>query len=72
MSQFALPILGFDDGGPTYPSLVIWKDGTVICGGILGDMSPETLAREKAEWERKAELRQQTNVILLEDWRQND
>jgi len=35
-------------------------------------MSPETLAREQAERERKEGLRQQSNVILLEDWRQND
>jgi hypothetical protein len=72
MSQFALPIIGFDNWEP--PMRVRWADGTKLtyCG-ILGDMRPETLAREKAEQSRKEALRQQRNVFLLEDWRlQND
>jgi hypothetical protein len=52
---------------------VEWKDGTTVCGGILGSaFDPAALAREAAEQARKYELRQQPNVVLLEDWRQND
>jgi hypothetical protein len=67
------PILGFDDCRADPLIHVRWKNGaSVATVSILGDMAPETLAREKAERLRKAELRQQTNVVLLEDWRQND
>jgi hypothetical protein len=65
--MLSLPILGFDDG-PTDPSCVVWKDGTVVYRGILGDLSPKTLAREKAEQEHKQQLRD-SGVVLLEDFR---
>ena len=59
------PILGFSN----CPTEVRWRDGTAIAGGILGDMSMEALARMKAEQERNEELRQQPNVVLLDDFR---
>jgi hypothetical protein len=71
MADFVLPVLGLGDEQMS-PVTVTWRDGTVICRGILGDMSSETLARQRAEQLRQEELRQQTNVVLLEDWRQND
>lgn len=56
-AMYRLPMLGFDDWA-SYPSVSVqWKDGTVICRGVLGDMSPKTLAREKAEEARKERLR---------------
>jgi hypothetical protein len=67
------PILGFDDWAANPSVHAQWADDTPVATvGILGDMSPETLAREQAERECKEGLRQQSNVILLEDWRQND
>ena len=68
MSQFALPLLGFDDWSPSVH--VQWRDRTPVATlGILGDMSLETLAREQTERARKEALRRQSNVFLLEDWR---
>ncbi len=64
------PILGFDEWRTNPLAHVQWKDGTPVTTlGLLGDMSVETLARRKAEQVRKQELRQQTNIVLLEDWR---
>lgn len=63
MSKWSPPILGLSD------TQVVWRDGTIVCGGILGRVDPEELARERAERERKEELRQQPNVVLLDDWR---
>jgi hypothetical protein len=55
--------------GAATPSVhVQWKDGAPVATvGILGDMSPETLAREKAARGRIEELRQQN--VILDDWR---
>jgi hypothetical protein len=65
------PMLGFDAVADLVR--VEWKDGTTVCGGILGRaFDPAALAREAAKRARKEELRQQTNVVLLEDWRQKD
>jgi hypothetical protein len=46
MTEFCLPILGFgDENHPSYT--VVWKDGTVLCRGILGDFPHnETVALE--------------------------
>jgi hypothetical protein len=67
------PILGFDDWRANPSVHVQWKDGTPVASvGILGKFDSETIATEKAERERKEELRQQTNVVLLEDWRHDD
>ena len=45
--SWRLPILGFDNFEPKF---VQWANGTRIpYSGILGDMSPKTLAREQAE-----------------------
>ena len=64
------PMLGFDAANL---ARIQWRDGTTVCGGILGHaFDPAALAREATERARKEELRQQTNVVLLEDWRQND
>jgi hypothetical protein len=68
MPEFSLPVLGFSDWSPN-PSCVQWKNGTVICRGILGAFDPETLAAERAEQERKEELRSHDNIVLLEDYR---
>jgi hypothetical protein len=62
------PILGFDEWRSNPSVQIQWADGTVVYRGILGDMSPETLAREKAEREHKEELRDR-NVVVLDDWR---
>ena len=67
MPEFALPILGFN-GRPPDALRVQWADGTYICGGILGDLRPETLALEKAEQEQKQELRNR-DVVVLDDYR---
>jgi hypothetical protein len=65
----SLPILGFDDWRSSPSVEVQWKDGTPVASvGILGDMSPETLAREQAEREHKEELRNR-DVIVLDDHR---
>ena len=49
---------------------VEWADGTTACGGILGNaFDPEALAREAADRAHKEYMRQQPNVILLEDFR---
>ena len=67
------PILGFDDWRANPSVHVRWKDGAPIASvGILGDMSPETLAREKAEEARKEELRSHDNVVLLEDFNEEE
>ena len=69
MSDFILPVLGLGDEQSS-PTTVIWRDGTVICRGILGGaFDPETLAAEQAEQDRKEELRSHENIVLLEDWR---
>ena len=65
MRDWSPPVLGLTD------TLVVWRDGSIICGGILGRIDPAELAAERAELERKEELRAQPNVILLEDWRQS-
>jgi hypothetical protein len=38
--NFALPILGFGDGDAP-PSIVKWRDGTVVYRGILGGFDPQ-------------------------------
>jgi hypothetical protein len=63
MNKFALPILGFDDGGPS-PSRVQWKDGTVVYCGILGAFDPKWEAKQT----RKQKLRD-SGVALLEDYK---
>jgi hypothetical protein len=68
MSEFILPVLGLG-AEDRRPHTITWLDGTVVCRGILGDFSPETVAREKAEQDRKDELRSNENVVLLDDWR---
>jgi hypothetical protein len=69
MPEFGLPVLGFSDWSPN-PSCVQWKNGTVICRGILGGaFDPETLAAEQAERDRKDALRNHDNVVLLDDYR---
>lgn len=51
----------------------IRRDGTFVCGGILGAaFDPEVKAHLEAERAPKEELRNQPNVVLLEDWRQSD
>jgi hypothetical protein len=61
------PMLGFDAVANLVR--VEWKDGTTVCGGILGHaFDPAALARQAAEQARKEELRQQPNVVLLEDY----
>lgn len=60
------PMLGFTACAANTVN-VVWRDGTAV--GILGNLSAESLARDKAEQERKDELRQQANVILLDDFR---
>lgn len=69
MSEWRPPILGFSNSAGDIER-VVWRDGTAVCGGILGDLSFEALARMRAEEARKDELRNQPNVVLLEDWRQ--
>ena len=74
MPEFSLPILGFDDG-PTDPSLVVWKDGTVVCRGILGELDAEWLkdyqGRLQAErdYQQKLQELRDRDVVVLEDWR---
>ena len=60
-----MPVLGLTD------TAVVWRDGTVVCGGILGRVDPEVLAQERAEAARKEMLRSQPNVYLLEDFRRD-
>jgi hypothetical protein len=62
------PILGFTNYAADL-ARVVWKDGSAVCGGILGRLDPEVLAQEAAERARKEELRQQPNVVLLEDYK---
>ena len=76
MGEWSPPILGFTNCAADI-TRVVWKDNTTVCGGILGDSTQlaatmADLAREKAERERKDELRRQPNVVLLEDWRRTD
>jgi hypothetical protein len=72
MPEFSLPVLGFSDGPPT-PSLVVWKDGTVV--GILGALDAEWLkdyqGRLEAELEYKRKLEELRNrdVVVLDDYR---
>jgi hypothetical protein len=61
-------MLGFDAAADLVR--VEWKDGTTVCGGILGHaFDPEALAREAADRAHKEFMRQQPNVILLEDYK---
>jgi hypothetical protein len=63
--NFSLPVLGFSDRPPEDSVRVEWRDGTVVYCGILGKFDADTIAAEA----RKEELRQQPNVILIEDHR---
>jgi hypothetical protein len=61
-------MLGFDYVASL--TRVEWKDGSTVCGGILGHaFDPEALAREAADRAHKDYLRAQANVILLEDYK---
>jgi hypothetical protein len=61
-------MLGFDAAANLVR--VEWKDGTTVCGGILGGaFDPEALAREAADRAHKDYLRAQPNVVLIEDWK---
>lgn len=60
------PILGFRNYAADITQ-VVWKDGTAVCGGILG--TSEQLAAALAEQARKEELRAQPNVVLLSDYK---
>ena len=57
MTELAVPILGFgDEQSP--PVIVVWRDGTVLCRGILGralDPVPEPERRD--------------NVVSFDEWR---
>jgi hypothetical protein len=67
MSDFILPVLGLG-AEDRRPHTITWRDGTVVCRGILGDFNCETLEREKAEQAHKQEL-PDSGVVLLEDFR---
>ena len=71
MTEFSLPILGFD---PTRlcDVEVVWADGTPV-SGLLGSDIKEALARcqaEETEEAAKQELRDQ-GVTVLDDHRRN-
>ncbi len=61
------PMMGIDDWAPG-PSVDVPVEGRYASrsGRLLGRV--ETIAREKAERERREELRSHDNVVLLEDW----
>jgi hypothetical protein len=45
MAEFCLPILGFgDEQSP--PTVVTWRDGTVLCRGILGTLDADYVPDE--------------------------
>jgi hypothetical protein len=68
MPNWSLPTLGFDCLANL--ARVERRDGTAVCGGILGSaFDPAALAREAAERAREEELRAQPNVVLLSDFR---
>jgi hypothetical protein len=70
MSEFSLPVLGFDQPRTVREVQVVWADGSPVCG-ILGSNIEKALARcqaEEAEEAAKQELRDQ-GVVVLEDWR---
>lgn len=67
MAEWSPPILGFA-GSAADIARVVWRDGTAICGGILGNSAE--LAATLAALARKDELRRQPNVVLLEDFRE--
>jgi hypothetical protein len=70
MSEFSLPVLGFDQPRTVREVQVVWADGSPVCG-LLGSNIKEALARcqaEEAEDAAKQELRDQ-GVVLLEDYR---
>lgn len=73
MNDISLPVLGLTwNGDSSADPRVIWKDGTVVCGGILGAaFDPETKLRHEAAEAHKQELRDQ-NVVVLEDYRKGD
>jgi hypothetical protein len=62
MADFVLPVLGLGDEQSS-PVTVVWKDGTVLCRGILGS------SFDPVEHARKEELRSHDNVALLEDYK---
>jgi hypothetical protein len=42
MAEFCVPILGFgDEQSP--PTVVTWRDGTILCRGILGSLDAENI-----------------------------
>ena len=53
---FVLPVLGFGDEQPP-PTLVTWRDGTVLCRGILGSYPIP---------EQQPDAPSDTNVISLD------
>ena len=63
MLSWTPPLLGFG-----VRPRIVWKDRTTVAGGILGDMSTESLARMRAEEAREQELRAQ-GVVILKDFR---
>jgi hypothetical protein len=66
MSEFTLPVLGFDNS--PRPRTIMWADGTPV--GILDlAFDPVASARYEAEQTRNEQIRQSENVVLLDDWR---
>jgi len=69
MTEFSLPILGFDPERLRDVEIV-WADGRPVAG-LLGSDIREALARcqaEEAEEAAKQQLRD-SGVVLLNDWR---
>jgi hypothetical protein len=65
MSEFSLPVLGFDH---PRPRAIFWQDGTP-CGILNLAVDPEASARLDAGRARKEQIQQSDNVVVLDDFR---